>query len=148
MAKTSIARLFMRGRSQAVRLPMAFRLPGDRVRARRGEGGILLEPIAGDVKAWFEELDRFAGIQEGAAATRYAGTGFSNDTNAVIAVLNNKPPAVRKKLRQAFQAVSEGLCPRDLHGNNAAVSLHTGSQAGMKPGVYVGTLIFIAPGLS
>ena len=29
------AKLFKNGRSQAVRLPLAFRLPGDRVRVRR-----------------------------------------------------------------------------------------------------------------
>ena len=32
----------MHGRSQAVRLPMAFRLPGSSVRVRRVEQGILL----------------------------------------------------------------------------------------------------------
>ncbi len=50
------------GRSQAVRLPLAFRLPGDRVRVRRVEGGILLEPIVTDLDAWFSELDRFADV--------------------------------------------------------------------------------------
>jgi antitoxin VapB len=42
-----------------VRLPFAFRLPGDRVRVRRVEGGILLEPMEADVAAWFASLDRF-----------------------------------------------------------------------------------------
>ena len=32
MARSDVARLFMHGRSQAVRLPQAYRLPGDRVR--------------------------------------------------------------------------------------------------------------------
>ena len=45
-----------------MRLPLAFRLPGDRVRVRRVEGGILLEPVVTDIDAWFAELDRFAGI--------------------------------------------------------------------------------------
>jgi antitoxin VapB len=62
MTKTGIARLFMHGRSQAVRLPLAFRLPGDRVRVRRVEGGILLEPMETDIDAWFAELDRFADV--------------------------------------------------------------------------------------
>lgn len=61
MAETAIARLFTHGRSQAVRLPKAFRLPGDRVRVRI-EGGVLLEPIASDMDAWFAELDRFADV--------------------------------------------------------------------------------------
>jgi antitoxin VapB len=62
MSKTGIARIFKHGRSQAVRLPLAFRLPGDRVRVRRVEGGILLEPIVTDLDAWFAELDRFAEV--------------------------------------------------------------------------------------
>jgi antitoxin VapB len=62
MSETGIARIFKHGRSQAVRLPKAFRLPGDRVRVRRIEGGILLEPIVADLDAWFTELDRFADV--------------------------------------------------------------------------------------
>jgi antitoxin VapB len=42
MSDTGIAKIFMHGRSQAVRLPLAFRLPGDRVRVRRVASGILL----------------------------------------------------------------------------------------------------------
>ena len=41
---------------------MAFRLPGDRVRVRRVERGILLEPIVTDLDTWFTELDRFADV--------------------------------------------------------------------------------------
>ena len=62
MAETAIARLFTHGRSQAVRLPKEFRLPGDRVRVRHVGDGVLLEPIASDVEAWFAELDRFADV--------------------------------------------------------------------------------------
>ena len=62
MNETSIAKLFKHGRSQAVRLPLAFRLPGDRVRVRRVPGGILLEPIVTDLDAWFAELDRFVEV--------------------------------------------------------------------------------------
>jgi len=62
MADTAIARLFTHGRSQAVRLPKEFRLTGDRVRVRRIGDGVLLEPIASDVEAWFAELDRFADV--------------------------------------------------------------------------------------
>lgn len=62
MAETGIAKIFMHGRSQAVRLPLAFRLAGDRVRVRRVEGGILLEPMATDMDAWLAELDRFADV--------------------------------------------------------------------------------------
>jgi len=62
MADSGIAKVFMHGRSQAVRLPLAFRVTGDRVRVRRVENGILLEPIVTDLDAWFAELDRFADV--------------------------------------------------------------------------------------
>ena len=62
MSDTAIAKIFMHGRSQAVRLPLAFRLPGKRVRVRRVESGILLEPMVTDIDAWFAELDRFADV--------------------------------------------------------------------------------------
>ena len=60
MRETGVAKIFMHGRSQAVRLPKEFRLSGERVRVRRVEGGILLEPMEADVEAWFAGLDRFA----------------------------------------------------------------------------------------
>jgi antitoxin VapB len=60
--ETGIAKIFMHGRSQAVRLPKQFRLPGDRVRVRHVGDGVLLEPIASDVDAWFADLDRFADV--------------------------------------------------------------------------------------
>ena len=62
MSDTGIAKIFMHGRSQAVRLPLAFRLPGNRVRVRRVESGILLEPMMTDIDAWFAELDRFGDV--------------------------------------------------------------------------------------
>jgi antitoxin VapB len=62
VSDTAIARLFTHGRSQAVRLPKEFRLPGDRVRVRHVAEGVLLEPIASDLNAWFAELDRFADV--------------------------------------------------------------------------------------
>jgi antitoxin VapB len=62
MSDSGIAKIFKHGRSQAVRLTLAFRLPGDRVRVRRVESGILLEPMVTDSNAWFAELDRFADV--------------------------------------------------------------------------------------
>jgi antitoxin VapB len=59
MSKTSYAKLFMNGRSQAVRLPKEFRMPGDRVRVRKMGRGILIEPVAFDTKAWLAKLDKF-----------------------------------------------------------------------------------------
>jgi antitoxin VapB len=58
MSETGLAKLFKHGRSQAVRLPRAFRLPGDRVRVRRVGSGILLEPIVTDLDSWFAAMDR------------------------------------------------------------------------------------------
>jgi antitoxin VapB len=43
-------------------LPLEFRLQGERVRVRRVKKGILLEPMAASIDAWFDELDRFAGV--------------------------------------------------------------------------------------
>ena len=59
MAKSGVAKLFRNGRSQAVRLPQEFRFEGDRVRIRRTDQGVLLEPLISDAAKWFEELDRF-----------------------------------------------------------------------------------------
>ena len=54
---SSFAKLFRNGRSQAVRLPMEFRLPGDTVKVSRLGKGVLLEPVTTDVDAWFQQLD-------------------------------------------------------------------------------------------
>lgn len=62
MSETGVAKLFRHGRSQAVRLPKEFRLPGDQVRVRRVGTGVLLEPIMADIDAWFTELDRFKSV--------------------------------------------------------------------------------------
>ena len=51
------AKIFWSGRSQAVRLPKEFRLPGKEVRIRRHATAVILEPVAEDW-AW---LDAIAG---------------------------------------------------------------------------------------
>jgi len=51
------AKLFWSGRSQAVRLPKEFRLPGDEVRIRRHGNAVILEPVADD----WDWLDVIAG---------------------------------------------------------------------------------------
>ncbi len=50
-----IAKIFWTGRSQAVRLPKAFRIDGDRVRIRRRGAAIILEPCETDWD-WLREL--------------------------------------------------------------------------------------------
>jgi antitoxin VapB len=52
-----IAKLFWSGRSQAVRLPKAFRFEGEEVRIRRQGSAVILEPVTDDW-AW---LDAIAG---------------------------------------------------------------------------------------
>lgn len=42
------AKLFWSGRSQAVRLPKAYRFEGDAVRIRRVGEAVILEPVATD----------------------------------------------------------------------------------------------------
>ncbi|HEV3396108.1 MAG TPA: AbrB/MazE/SpoVT family DNA-binding domain-containing protein [Xanthobacteraceae bacterium] len=61
MRDSGIAKLFKHGRSQAVRLPKEFRMPGTEVRVRRIGHGVVLEPIGApfDVKAWFAKLDEY-----------------------------------------------------------------------------------------
>ena len=51
------AKLFWSGRSQAVRLPKAFRMEGNEVRIRRQGRSVVIEPIAEDW-GW---LDAIAG---------------------------------------------------------------------------------------
>ena len=61
MGETKTAKLFTHGRSQAVRLPKEFRLPGKEVRVSRVGHRVILEPIArspADVAAVFAEIDR------------------------------------------------------------------------------------------
>lgn len=56
------AKLFMHGRSQAVRLPKEFRFHGSEVRVSRQGEKVILEPIEKtpfDVKAWRGRLDAY-----------------------------------------------------------------------------------------
>jgi antitoxin VapB len=59
MSERDTAKLFMNGSSQAVRLPKAFRFPGDRVRISRIGSGVLLEPVFPDADTWLDELARY-----------------------------------------------------------------------------------------
>jgi antitoxin VapB len=54
-------KIFMTGRSQAVRLPKQFRLPGREVRLRRVGSGLLLEPIETDARVWLADLQAHVG---------------------------------------------------------------------------------------
>lgn len=63
MANKTTAKIFMHGRSQAVRLPKEFRLPGTEVSVRKVGNGVLLEPIEKtfDAKAWLAKVQALAG---------------------------------------------------------------------------------------
>jgi antitoxin VapB len=64
MSEVATAKLFKHGRSQAVRLPKEFRLPGKEVRVRRIGRSVLLEPMERDrerIKAVFAEIDQLGG---------------------------------------------------------------------------------------
>ncbi|MGL5363469.1 MAG: antitoxin [Bosea sp. (in: a-proteobacteria)] len=58
-SKPATAKLFMHGRSQAVRLPKEFRFAGTEVKVSRDGDRVVLEPVTAvfDVKAWLESLD-------------------------------------------------------------------------------------------
>lgn len=55
MPAPSTAKVFMTGRSQAVRLPKEFRFKTDEVRIRAEGSAIILEPIEGNWD-WLEDL--------------------------------------------------------------------------------------------
>ena len=54
------AKLFQNGRSQAVRLPKAFRLPGTEVKISRQGNKIILEPIDDSWEQWFHAINQFS----------------------------------------------------------------------------------------
>jgi antitoxin VapB len=61
---TATAKLFMHGRSQAVRLPKEFRFEGTEVRVSKVGDKVILEPLRKqpfDVDAWFARLDELGG---------------------------------------------------------------------------------------
>jgi virulence-associated protein VagC len=64
MSDTAIAKLFQTGRSQVVRLPEGFHLPGKEVKVCRYGRGVLLEPMGRrpeDITAIFSEIDWLRG---------------------------------------------------------------------------------------
>lgn len=54
------AKLFQNGRSQAVRLPKEFRLPGKEVKISKQGNKIILEPIENSWEQWFEAITQFS----------------------------------------------------------------------------------------
>jgi antitoxin VapB len=61
---SATAKLFMHGRSQAVRLPKEFRFEGTEVRVSKVGDKVILEPLKKqrfDAEAWFARLDELGG---------------------------------------------------------------------------------------
>ncbi len=58
---TAKAKLFMSGRSQAVRLPKEFRFPGTEVKIKRVGAGVLLEPTLVNLSEVFAAIDAIPG---------------------------------------------------------------------------------------
>jgi antitoxin VapB len=61
---SATAKLFMHGRSQAVRLPKEFRFEGSEVKVSKIGDKVILEPINKqpfDAEAWFARLDELGG---------------------------------------------------------------------------------------
>lgn len=54
------AKIFQNGRSQAIRLPKAFRLPGTEVKISREGNRIILEPLEQSWGDWLEALNQFS----------------------------------------------------------------------------------------
>lgn len=64
-----IARLFMNGHSQAVRLPKEFRFEGSEVEIRRVGDAVMLIPLENRWKAMFEQFDE-VGVTDNFMADR------------------------------------------------------------------------------
>lgn len=61
---SATAKVFMHGRSQAVRLPKEFRFEGTEVRVSKVGDKVILEPLKKlpfDAEAWFARLDELGG---------------------------------------------------------------------------------------
>ncbi len=54
------AKLFQNGRSQAVRLPKAFRLPGKEVYIKKVGNAVVLIPLEQPWETWFASLSQFS----------------------------------------------------------------------------------------
>lgn len=54
------AKIFQNGKSQAVRLPKAFRLSGTEVRISREGNRIILEPLEQSWEQWFCAISQFS----------------------------------------------------------------------------------------
>jgi antitoxin VapB len=83
MPKTT-AKLFMHGRSQAVRLPKEFRMEGKEVEITKSGNVVTLRPIPADTVDWktiFAELDALGPLDDDFMRERYQDTPSPRETN-------------------------------------------------------------------
>lgn len=73
VATRKIARVFVTGRSQAVRLPKEFRFDTDRVAIRRDGCNVILSPLFEDWEDYFENAARATDDFEAATAEMRCG---------------------------------------------------------------------------
>ena len=65
MTDSATAKIFMNGRSQAVRLPKEFRFDTDEVSVERLGDGVVLRPLHRTREAWWARLQQVLGQFEG-----------------------------------------------------------------------------------
>ena len=77
------AKVFWSGRSQAVRLPKAFRIEGEEVRIRRHGESVILEPVPTDW-AWLDALCGALDADFVQAATQQPASQEKQDLSALF----------------------------------------------------------------
>ena len=65
MSDLAIAKIFMNGRSQAVRLPKEFRFDTDEVTVERSGNAVILRPRYKDHASWWAEVEAALNAFEG-----------------------------------------------------------------------------------
>ena len=95
------AKVFMNGRSQAVRLPKAFRFEGSEVYIKHTPQGVLIVPKEPSVwDTWEASLHEHAevpfvdGREQGEAQVREGWMSYLIDTNICIYLMKNRPPVL------------------------------------------------------
>jgi len=82
---TAKAKIFKHGRSQAVRLPKEFRLPGTEVKVSRSGDKVILEPLverkAFDAAAFWARIDALGGRDFPAAGDADLHPGLDRDAS-------------------------------------------------------------------
>jgi len=79
MPQVSVAKVFMTGRSQAVRLPKEFRFQTDSVRIKAEGSRVILEPIENDW-SWLSELHALGPLDDDMVQAVEEEVPFQNRT--------------------------------------------------------------------